>query len=121
MSVLTNPRFLAAKTTLITETGLYLNEYGLDTERGEWVVLVGRLRTQLGHKVLGSVLEELLNLLADRHLCEWDDIPLEFPVKHPEYAEAKNLWLARQDDLITAKCGDIMGSAFIDNFGQVAA
>ncbi|KAA0979924.1 hypothetical protein FQ154_01825 [Paeniglutamicibacter gangotriensis] len=112
MSVLKNPRFLAAKATLITAVGQHLNEFGLDTDRGEWVVMIGRLRTQLKHKVRGSVLEELLDLLADRFLCEWDDIPLDFDVKDPDYADAKSRWLEAQDDLISAKCLDLMGRKF---------
>jgi hypothetical protein len=121
MSVLNNPRFLAAKTALVTEVGRHLKEFGLDTDRGEWVVMIGRLRTQLQHKVLGSVLEELLDLLADREKCEWDEMPLEVRVKDPDYPSKKNLWLERQDYLITAKCLEVMGSAFINNFGSVAA
>lgn len=121
MSVLTNPRFLAAKTTLTTEVGQYLKDFGMDTERAEWVILIGQLRKKLGHPVRGIVLDELLNLLADRVKCEWDDVPLMFPVKHPEYAFVKNAWLEAQDQTITAKCLEVMGSAFINNFGSVAA
>lgn len=112
MNVLKDPKFLAAKATLITEVGHHLNDFGLDTDRGEWVVLIGQLRKQLEHKVRGGVLAELLELLADRMKCEWDDMPLEYPVGDPDYAEAKGDWLATQDDLISAKCLEVMGRKF---------
>ena len=121
MSVLTNPRFLAAKTTLTSEVGQFLKDFGLDSERDEWAVLVTQLRIVLQYPIEEVYISELLDLLADRVKCEWDEMPLEFPVKDPDYAEAKGRWLESQDDLINAKCFAAMGSKFINNFGPVAA
>lgn len=112
MNVLKNPLFLAAKATLITEVGHHLRDFGLDTDRGEWVVMIGRLRTQLDHKVRGAVLEELLDLLADQIKCEWDDIPLDYPVGDPDYAKTKGDWMEAHEDLINAKCLELMGRKF---------
>ncbi|MFF5791092.1 hypothetical protein ACFY5D_03490 [Paeniglutamicibacter sp. NPDC012692] len=112
MSVLKNPLFLAAKVTLVNETTAFLKEHGMDTDRGEWVVLIGQLRKSLQHKVGGTALAELLDLLADRVKCEWDDMPLEYPVNDPDYSEAKNRWLQKQDELITAQCVELIGSKF---------
>lgn len=112
MNVLKDPKFLAAKATLVAEVGHHLSGFGLDTDRGEWVVMIGRLRTQLDHKVRGSVLEELLDLLDDRVKCEWDYMPLDYPVNDPDYAKAKGDWMATQEDLISAKCLELMGRKF---------
>lgn len=112
MSVLKNPQFLAAKTTIVNETTAFLKEYGLDTDRAEWVILIGQLRKALQHKVGGTALADLLDLLADKEKCEWDDVPLDYPVNDPDYAEAKTRWLEKQDELITAACVDLVGAKF---------
>lgn len=109
MNVLDSPKFKAAQATLVAEVSQHLSDFGLDTDRGEWVVMIGRLRTQLDYKVRGIPLGELLDLLADKLKCDWDDMPLDYPVGDPDYAAAKTLWMATQDDLINAKCLEIMG------------
>lgn len=112
MNVLKNPKFHAAKATLVNETTAHLKAHGLDTDRAEWVILIGQLRKSLQHEVRGNDLAELLDLLADKEKCEWDDMPLDYPVSDPDYAEAKGRWLQKQDELITAQCVELVGAKF---------
>lgn len=113
MSVLEKPAYVAAKTTLIHEVTAYYKQYGFLTEGDPWTGEIRRLSTALQVEVHSVHLQELLEEIEDRAVCEDDRAKLEFPVKHPEYAPAKNLYLAKCDELINEKCYQILRSRFV--------
>ena len=107
MSVLENPKYKAAALALTDEVQGYYREHGFLTEGGCWDSLVQRL------EVRESDLEELLEEIERKAVCEDDRANLEFPVKHPEYAPAKNLYLSHCDELINEKCRQILWPRFV--------
>lgn len=112
MNVLKNPVYMAAAVTLTSEVSAYYAEHSVLTEGDCWRRLVRQLDATLQVEVRESDLEELLAEIECRAVCEDDRANLDFPVKHPEYAPAKNLYLAKCDELINEKCRQILWARF---------
>lgn len=101
-----NEEFERVASVLTQEAREFVREYGPDVERFEFRTMLRRAEKVAGFPVRPAPMGDLLGLVADRIRCEWDDEPLDAPVRHPDYPGMKAEWLATQDDVIR---GHIVG------------
>lgn len=113
MSVLEKPAYVAAKTTLIREIKSYYQQYGFLTEGDPWDGEIRRLSTALQVEVRSVDLEDLLDEIEAKAVCEDDRAELGWLVGEPEYAPTKGAYLAKCDELINEKCRKILWSRFV--------
>lgn len=113
MNVLKDPKFLAAKATLVAEVGAYYAEYGFLTEGDCWSRLGRALSAALQVDFREANLEDLLDEIDAKAVCEDDRAELGWLVGEPEYAPAKSSYLAKCDELINEKCRQILWARFV--------
>lgn len=112
MNVLKNPVYMAAAVTLTSEVSAYYAEHSVLTEGDCWRRLVRALSAALQVDVREADLEDLLDEIDAKAVCEDDRAELGWLVGEPEYAPAKSSYLAKCDELINEKCRQILWARF---------
>ena len=113
MNVLKNPVYMAAAVTLTSEVSAYYAEHSVLTEGDCWRRLVRALSAALQVDVREADLEDLLDEIEAKAVCEDDRAELGWLVGEPEYAPTKSAYLAKCDELINEKCRQILWARFV--------
>ncbi|GAA3705572.1 hypothetical protein GCM10023081_46950 [Arthrobacter ginkgonis] len=111
MSILTNPAYLEAAALVRQKVDFYVDHFG-PTEDNLPAIQVP-IAQELGYSISYWGLLDVVTLIGDRRKAESDALPLDFPVKDPDYPECKHRWLERQDDLISEATFHLIGHNYL--------